>query len=283
MVWMIKLGAKLVLARIPAGYGLWQRLGLFRHGAMDSSGYAISVFQRHFERLTAAGLRPGFVGLELGPGDSASSVLLARCFGATKTYLVDSGAFARTDMRIYKELAEECVRRGIDVPDDIDFSSFDAFLKSCRAEYLTGGLRSLQTISTASVDAIWSQAVLEHVRASEFLAMMREFRRVLASGGVASHRVDLKDHLAGALNNLRFSEPLWESSFFASSGFYTNRIRYSKMLSLFQEAGFAPSVLHTDKWRKLPTAQHSMAEPYRSMASDELLINGFDVLLRANQ
>lgn len=95
-----------------------------------------------------------------------------------------------------------------------------------------------------SIDFIWSQAVLEHIRKSEFLDTMLELHRILRPNGVCSHVVDLKDHLGGALNNLRFSEKLWESNFMASSGFYTNRIRYSEMLDIFHQAGFSVEVVN---------------------------------------
>lgn len=246
---------------------------------MDDGVYAISVFRKHHERLRAAGVQPGFTGLELGPGDSVSSALLARCFGASRTYLVDAGPFARRDMAVYKRLAESCAREGLSIPSDLDLSSFDAFLASCRAEYLTEGLASLKAIPSESVDAMWSQAVLEHIRVHEFSETLRESRRLLRPQGVASHRVDLRDHLTGALNNLRFSESVWESRFMAASGFYTNRIRYRSMIEMFEAAGFRPSVMLADRWSSLPTARGAMAEPYRSMPEDDLTVSGFDVLL----
>jgi hypothetical protein len=280
MMWAAKVLAKLALARLPAGYGIWQRMGLFRHGAMDEGGYAVAVFRRHFERFEALGIRPGFVGLELGPGDSVASALLARCSGASAVYLVDSGRYARTDMRVYRELAEACRQHGMQVPADIDFDSFDGFLRTCRAEYLTEGLSSLARIPDSAVDVIWSQAVLEHVRFDEFLPTLQTTRRLLSAQGAASHRVDLKDHLAGALNNLRFPHAVWESSLFTTSGFYTNRIRYSQMIKMFQEAGFRISALEPERWSTLPTSQRRMTEPFRSMDQDDLLVSGFDVVLQ---
>lgn len=279
MLWALKISAKVVLTRVNLGYSLWQRLGLFRHGAMDDGAYAISVFRKHHERLQRAGVQPGFVGLELGPGDSASSALLARCFGASRTYLVDAGPFARRDMGVYKRLAETCDREGLSIPSDLDLSSLDAFLASCRAEYLTEGLASLRAIPSGSIDAIWSQAVLEHIRVHEFSETLRELRRALRQSGAASHRVDLRDHLTGALNNLRFSESVWESRLMSSSGFYTNRIRYRPMIEMFESAGFETSVISADRWSDLPTARRSMVEPYRSMPKDDLIVSGFDVLL----
>lgn len=35
--WWLRIGAKLVLSRLPTGYGLWRKLNLFAHGAMDQT------------------------------------------------------------------------------------------------------------------------------------------------------------------------------------------------------------------------------------------------------
>ena len=48
---------------------------------------------------------------------------------------------------------------------------------------------------------------------------MRELRRVLRNDGVFSNRVDLRDHLGAALNNLRFPESLWERNAIAKRRF----------------------------------------------------------------
>jgi hypothetical protein len=100
---------------------------------------------------------------------------------------------------------------------------------------------------------------------------MSELRRVLKKTGRASHNVNLKDHLGEALNNLRFSEVLWESDFFAGAGFYTNRLRYGQMLNLIAQAGFVIRSADTGKWDKIPTPREKMAEPFRSLPEDELL------------
>ena len=285
-MWLAKIVSKLVLSRIPFGYSIWRRLGLFRHGSMDAGSYALSVFDRHHSKCSSSHSKQredGYVCLELGPGDSVASALLARCRGAARTYLVDAGAFATTDIAVYSALADGCRREGIAVPPNIDFRTFDAFLRSCRASYLTDGLRSLSQIPTCSVDFIWSQAVLEHIPAGEFSATISELHRILAPGGICSHRIDLKDHLSGALNNLRFSQRTWESPLFRNSGFYTNRIRYGQMVEVFEKAGFEVRIQQVDRWDRLPTPRSALTEPFCSMSPDELRVSGFDVLLLKRQ
>jgi hypothetical protein len=279
--WWAKVGAKLVLSRLPARYRLWQRLGLFKHGAMEDPAYVWASFVRHWERSDFAGKgRPGFTCLELGPGDTLSSCLLARAHGAATCHLVDSGPFARADMTPYRQLEAWLSGRGLPLPPAACDGDLTSMLRAVGGVYGTRGLASLREIPTASVDWVWSQAVLEHVRLAEFLPTMRELRRVLRTGGVCSHTVDLKDHLGGALNNLRFAEPTWESGWMAGSGFYTNRLRFTRMCELFAEAGFAVEVVVKDTWDALPTPRGKLAAPFAALPDDELRVRGFQVLLR---
>lgn len=53
--WWSRIAAKIVLSRLPAGYGLWRRIGLFRHGEMDRTGYALGKV-RATEYFSADGL-----------------------------------------------------------------------------------------------------------------------------------------------------------------------------------------------------------------------------------
>src|SRR5688572_16045409 len=74
--WWAKIAAKIVLSRLPLPYGFWQRIGLFRHGCMDNSGYARTVFDTHVERAGLAGKLRGKTVVELGPGDSVATAVV---------------------------------------------------------------------------------------------------------------------------------------------------------------------------------------------------------------
>ena len=280
MPWWLRIAAKIGLARLPLGYRLWQRLALFRHGAMDDAGYALRCFRDHFSVAKEHGLADGFSAVELGPGDSLVSALIVRATGGNRCWLVDAGSFARDDIEHYRGMAQDLRRSGMTPPDLSTAATLEDMLALCDCHYLTQGLDSLRQIPTGSVDFIWSQAVLEHVRAHEFGDTMRELRRIQSDRGIGSHRIDLRDHLGGALNNLRFSAGLWESRFMAGSGFYTNRIGYSDLLDAFRQAGFRVDVTHVDRWDSLPTPRARMAAPFRDRPDDDLLVSGFNVVLR---
>jgi SAM-dependent methyltransferase len=277
--WWAKIGAKIILSRLPLKYSLWQKLGLFRHGKMDTVTYVQGVFDQHVQWARLSNQLKGKTVLELGPGDSIATVVIAACYGASAV-LVDSGDYAVRDVRLYRDFADRLKEQGLDVPDLSQAESREDVLAICNARYLSDGLSSLQTIANDSIDLIFSQAVLEHVRRHEFLETMRQCRRILRTDAAASHRVDLKDHLGGGLNNLRFRESIWESNFFVRSGFYTNRIRFSEMIFMFEQAGFDIESVSADRWEASPIDRKRLSLDFASITDDDLLVKGFHVFMR---
>jgi len=278
--WYAKIAAKLVLSRLSMGYSMWRKLNLFAHGSMHKPDYAYGVFRYHFERSDFSRKEGRFIALEVGPGDSLFSAIVATAHGASGCYLVDAGPFATEDITAYSDMAEYLRLQDLPVPVMDKVSDLAGVLKLCNAVYGTQGLRSLREIPSESVDFIYSTAAFEHIRLHEFLSTMQELRRVLRSDGVSSHRIDLKDHLGGALNNLRFTTKLWEADWMVQSGFYTNRLRYSEMIAQFREAGFSVEVVNTSRWSRVPTPRTSMAKEFHYLSEEDLLVKEFDVLLR---
>ncbi|MCZ6644030.1 MAG: class I SAM-dependent methyltransferase [Gammaproteobacteria bacterium] len=279
MPWWMKIAAKLVLSRIPLENQTFAKLGMFRHGAMQDSSYALEVFKTHFERSEFPGKYDGYTCLELGVGDSVASALIARSFGSKKTYLLDSGRYAIDDVSVYKKIVQSWQEKKLEIRGLDNIASFEELLGVVKCEYLTEGLSSLRTIPDNSVNYVWSQAVLEHIRIGEFDETLAELFRITTPGAVLSHRVDYKDHLGGALDNHRIPSRVWEADWMAGSGFYTNRISQPDMIRRFEDAGFTVEVLITNKWDDLPTPKRKMASEYSKMPDEELLVSGSDFLL----
>ena len=78
-----KIIAKIIFSRLPDEYWTRKRRGLFLQGAMEKPAYAYGVFKKHFDRVELQRPYDGFVGLELGPGDSLFSGMVAHAFGAS--------------------------------------------------------------------------------------------------------------------------------------------------------------------------------------------------------
>lgn len=180
--WWARIAGKLVLSRIPLNYRAWRGLNIFTHGLMERPAYALDVFQEHFSQSGLPRGKP-FTCMELGPGDSLFSAVVARAHGAVHTYLVDDGSFATSEVTGYREVAGCLKSQGLDPPDLGGAPDVVAVLALSKATYHIRGLESLRSIPTASIDFIWSHAVLEHVRRAELPAMACEMRRVLREGG----------------------------------------------------------------------------------------------------
>jgi SAM-dependent methyltransferase len=277
--WYGRIIAKLALASLPISYSFWKSIGIYSHGEMQNADYALKVFNNHVVSSGLSG-RTGLTGLEMGPGDSVGSAVAAKAAGFSAFHLVDAGDYANRNVEIYKEMSRICSREGFEPPDIEHASSLDDVLTACNAIYLTNGLQSYRDIPTASVDLVFSQAVLEHVRRKELAQIAAEMRRILKPGGVASHQVDLRDHLGGALNNMRIGSGLWETEWMARSGFYTNRIRFSEMCGIFEQAGFAVEIASVVRWKAVPISIRNLAPEFRHLDQDDLLVSSFHVLLR---
>lgn len=281
MKWAAKIGAKIVLSRLPVSYGRWRSMGLFRHGRMDRTEYALKIFRLHAGRAYPGGLPRGSAVLEVGPGDSVASALIAAAHGAGRVWLVDAGDFATKDVALYQKLASDLASLSLPAPDLARATTFSDVLTACNAAYLTRGLDSLTDIPDASLDFAWSHSVLEHVRKHQLTRTLRELHRVMKPGALASHNVDYQDHLTGALNNLRFSERLWESPLFADAGFYTNRVPAVVMHGMFGKAGFTLLEENFGRWPALPTPRSALNTEFSAYEDRDLLQRTSHALLRA--
>jgi SAM-dependent methyltransferase len=279
-LWRTKIFAKLVLSRLPFNYRFWSRIGLFRHGGMDEFSYVWKVLENHTSKLDKSN---DWIGLELGPGDGLLSAFMAPALGSLGLTLVDTGDFAHKDAGRYHQQITQFLNTFPDVtlPDIVYSHDVNKMLSSVGGRYSSQGLQSLKELKANSFDLIFSQAVLEHVRHKEFKNTMRECHRLLSTNGVMSHVVDFKDHLGGGLNNMRFSSSLWERDWFsADSGFYTNRIKLSEIISICEDVGFVVEVHSIKRWESLPIRRDQLAKEFHDLPEDDLLVFDAHLVMR---
>ena len=276
--WWLKILSKIILSRFPLSYSFWQSIGLFRHGKMDAANYALKVFKSHLIKSNINSLT-GKTVLELGPGDSIATAIIAHSYGA-KSILLDVGKFAKINNNSYFSLIKKLKDDG-KITINIDKNEkIEQILSKSDSTYLTNGLDDLKKIRTNSVDFMFSQAVLEHIRLKDFRRTIEELYRILKKDGVGSHQIDLRDHLNENLNNLRFSKKIWESDLFSKSGFYTNRISYDRMINIFKDTNFNIDVKNIARWKTLPIKIHKINKIFAKTPEDILRIKVFDVITR---
>tara|TARA_Y100001970_G_scaffold119329_1_gene148054 strand:- start:7072 stop:7806 length:735 start_codon:yes stop_codon:yes gene_type:complete len=243
---------------------------------MENHSYAIQIFNNHFK---FANLRKNDCILELGPGDSISTAIIAYYYDL-KSILVDNGNFASKNLSSYINLIKHLNFNKDKKEYLLSSKSVDEILAKCNSKYYTNGIKDIKKISDNSVDFIFSNAVLEHVFLCDFNQLISLLYKILKKNNLMSHQVDLRDHLANNLNHLRFSKRIWESNLFKKSGFYTNRINYKEMISIFELINFKILNVDKDNWKKLPINKNKLNKEFNNLSNDILKVKSFHILLQ---
>jgi SAM-dependent methyltransferase len=236
--WWAKIGAKLVLSRLPVPHALWSKLNIFRHSysSRETGRLVRSTKARIAWFYKRTGRVPHTV-LELGPGEITTCAPVYKALGVERTIFVDVGNFGSTDVAAYGAVAEEAAKRGLTPPDLKGAADRAEVFDRCGVTYCTHGFDDLRALADASVDLVISIAVIEHIRRHALAPTFAELRRIMKNDGLAWHDIDFQDHLGGALANLRFAPALWESGWMSRSGFYTNRVSASQVVTLLRRSG----------------------------------------------
>jgi SAM-dependent methyltransferase len=179
-------------------------------------------------------LRPRIAGatvLELGSGWQPLIPLLFKGAGAARVIMTDETALM--DAEYFERARETLARRGH--PVDARWQDFE-YLAPC----------DWSAIPDASIDVIWSRAVLEHIPPMVIDRLFAQFRRILRPGGVMAHVIDNSDHWEhkdssiSRANFLKFEDGLW-NIINAHRLAYQNRLRHYEYRDIIRGAGFSIS------------------------------------------
>src|SRR5437870_3647895 len=200
-------------------------------GGTASPRYCYSVWLRHLVMAAEAGLPTSLSTVaELGPGDSVGVGLAALLSGADRYWALDLVSYASPErnLAIFDGLVDLFNQRA-PIPDEVEFAEIQPTLNvyhfpanTLTEERLTLALaparqRRLRTavralgvesgdgplsymvswqdaasLRPSSVDALFSQAVLEHV--DDLPATYRAMHAWLKPGGYMSHQIDFRSH-----------------------------------------------------------------------------------------
>ncbi len=247
-------------------------------GGSDSARYCYSVWFRHLTMLDRWGFKISGAHIgELGPGDSLGVGLTGLLSGAARYVGLDIVPYsAKADLeKMFDELLRMYTKEER-VPDDKEFpfvrpridsyefprDVVDRRNISTKAEeirnQLKGGLNSgsllgyrvpwmsLPQIEEASLDLIFSQAVLEHVDSLE--ETYRAMFAWLKPGGYASHVIDFRAHGRSPFWNGHWAYSDWQWRLVRGKReFLLNREPLSTHVILAKKVGFELLVIEQNQ------------------------------------
>ncbi len=244
-------------------------------GDTQSARYCYSVWLRHLVTAFASGLpaHPRVVA-ELGPGDSLGVGLAALVSGADRYHAFDvvRHAQVKRNLAVLGELVA-LFRARAEIPGESEFPEVQPRLpsyafphhvlgdeplaaaladdrlarieESVRNQNVAGSMIDYRTrwfddqaIERASIDLLFSQAVLEHV--DDLAGSYRAMRLWIKPDGILSHQVDFRCHSTARVWNghWKYSDLTWRL-IRGRRSYLLNREPYSTHLRLLAENGFA--------------------------------------------
>jgi hypothetical protein len=277
-------------------------------GDTQSARYCYSVWLRHLVTAFASGMKAHpLVVAELGPGDSLGVGLAALVSGAAHYHAFDVVRHAQVERN--QAVLEELIalfKGRADIPGEAEFPEVQPLLSSYAFPHHVLGDETLaaaladdrlarirdsvrhqnrpasmidyrtrwfddRAIERASVDMLFSQAVLEHV--DDLASSYRAMRLWIKPDGLMSHQIDFRCHnTARAWNgHWRYSDLVWKLMRGRRS-YLLNREPYSTHLRLLEENGFHFVGGKTAKLAS-PTAHAQLAPRFRHMPAEDLTIS----------
>lgn len=304
MKWLVKASAQKLLSAVPHGDDanfflqyrvtktLPQRDPAFRRKVLRAARH-FRAFIEHTDRTAGDA-----VFYEFGTGWDLAVPLAFRALGAGRQHLADIRPNVRLELvndsiarleRLRPELVEE-----VALPLESLGASGLGSLAELEPRFGIAYHAPMDARDTGlpagSVDFISSTNVLEHVPELDVGPILAECRRLLASSGVLSCRIDLKDHYSyfdrsiSAYNFLKFDNGRWRLA--NSSLQYQNRLRASDYRRLLAETGFEivadeplePTSADLELLAALP-----LAPRYRGRELEDLGVKALAIVARPNR
>ncbi len=208
--------------------------------ALDQGLEIVRLIRRH-------GAEVGTV-LEVGTGWLPTIPWMLQACGSGRLILTDVEKLldAHTAERA-KHLVEEALPRlasVADLPEKVLRTNLD---RSGIMEYRCPP--RLDELPDASVDVLYSRAVLEHIAVDCLEHELEVWRRLLKPNGICIHVIDNSDHFEhrdkrlSRLNFLSLPDWQWQLACFNRQN-YQNRLRHSDYIELFRDHGYA--IVHED-------------------------------------
>lgn len=222
---------------------------------------------------------------EVGPGEFLYNAFYEYQMGAVKEYLIDvedwagvgNGKQGYDEPRIALSSSLEINR---ELPNNLVDLPLGKQLEKINAVYSIEGIGGYSLIMDASVDFIFSNVVLQHIRKREFEQTIGEMSRIMKLGAIAFHTVDLRDMLGGHKRHLEIPSNVWEDDIHYSMPCYTNRIQCNQMCDVFEKKGFSIMKVERGYFDDIPVKKNRLIDEFKDIPEEELMTSQFSIILK---
>ena len=311
------------IRKILGGFKSYIPGGVSMHvtGGTDSARYCYTIWLRHLSILYKNGFTktPNTIA-ELAPGDSIGAGLAGLVCGSKKLYALDvvKHTNIKNNISVFDKLVTLFAKRSA-MPDDNEFprvlprlasynfpseiftnNNLEKLLDKSRIQCLRNELVDMEKqknsiqymcpwndskiIENDSVDMIFSQAVLEHVKDLKhtYDAMYKWVKK----GGCISNQIDFKSHgLSDEWNgHWSFSDLTWKL-IKGNRPYLINREPLSKHLEAAQDAGF--EIIFVLPMKTFPSDTYTgtmerdkLAKKFRNMSEEDFTTTSAYILAR---
>jgi hypothetical protein len=265
---------------------------MLKNGGNQSQSilYDISIFNKFSSIVHTYAESLPETTLHIGPGGSLGCEVLLCLSGIKKAWSLDPCASRPFDLKTFISTLQQLstVTNSLQTIHNCSALPFSIPEHSIEAEgaYRIGTSimqhfpnRTLENtgLQDESVDFLFSNAVLEHVR--DPLQCIREAHRILTKKGLTAHQIDLRDHrdFKDPLHFLRYSDSQWQERMkkYCSRDplRYMNRLRAQDFLAIFESEGFrileyTPNASASDQ--TVNDARANLASSIARYSADEL-------------
>ena len=297
--WIQKAALQLLLSKLPAGEALNYRLQRQNTDTVRAARRSrVQHLIPHIWNLNQYRQIEGASILEVGAGWDLICSVIFSALGARRIVACDHVPHARFEIaqQVVEAISLEadqvvaltgCTRAVLDsrLENLKDSKDLPEFLRRANIVYKAPSSIEDLPADDRSIDILFSFAVLAHPPTGSVALLAREARRVLGSGGIASHYIGMQDSFADRhdpFSNVYFlkhSEALW--NFFVSNSINSNnRLRAREHIALLRSAG--ARILKAEGSLRASDVEEvkrlDVAPRFKSMTAEELAITQMSVV-----
>ena len=221
---------------------------------------------------------------EMGPGSFLDNAYTAYRLGASRIAMLDIEDLADADLPYQPDESDSLTEAGFSSLRELPLPDVGetrrSYLTKLNADYWTDGLEGYKKVPDGSMEYVFSNVVVQHIRKHIFLSTWEQVYRFMRPGGFMYHTIDFKDMLGGKKNHLRFSDAAWEDESHYRMPMYTNRIQFSEMCALFKQIGFSVVKAEKSYFKETPCQRTRLAKEFENISDEDLMTEGAWIVLK---